>query len=209
MPSDSTLLTIAYHPLAWIPRIRWPALNFAEARLAMNRHLYGEPYGLSPESLEYRYEFERFINLTNFFLDIHWPLSRHPQGRQYLTRHRQSKVLNSRAPGSDVFTHPWTFKHISEAQIIDNELYIARFHSIKGPLVEKHRFFHLLRDLNLPICRHKYSSFSTSVPISWWSCDECFTDFLISIWEDELKGWNCEVTTCHRLGSCRSPFDPI
>ncbi|KAJ4168514.1 hypothetical protein NW754_010428 [Fusarium falciforme] len=59
--------------------MQWPAVNFAEAHLTMNRQVYGEPYGLPLECLEYRYEFERFINLSTDFIDSHFPLCRHPK----------------------------------------------------------------------------------------------------------------------------------
>ncbi|RSL89333.1 hypothetical protein CEP51_001297 [Fusarium floridanum] len=198
-----------HHPFAWVPRVQWPSINFAEARLAVNRHMFGEAYGLPLGPLEYKYEFERFIDLDKGVLEPHVPLSQHRQGRQYLTRHRQRTVSHSRAPDSDVFTRPWTFKHISEAQIIDGELYIVRFHSIKGPPVEMSLVFNLMRDLDLPICHHQRCHISTFLPTSWWSCHACFTDFWISLWMDDLTGWHCEVATCHRLGTCRSPSDPI
>ncbi|RSL58870.1 hypothetical protein CEP54_007593 [Fusarium duplospermum] len=68
------------HPLAWMPETKWPVVNFGEARLVMNRHLYGEPYGLPLSSLEYKYEFQRFINF-NKAIGPHFPLDQHPQGR--------------------------------------------------------------------------------------------------------------------------------
>lgn len=200
---------VNYHPLAWIPKMQWPAVNFAEARLTVNRHMYGESYGLPPGCLEYRYEFERFINLSTGSIDSHFPLDKHPQGHQYLTRDRQRTVRNSRTINSDVFTHAWTFTHVSEARIIDSELYIARFHSIRGPLVERSEFFNLHNSLDLPICKHENASFSTTQPSSWRPCRSCFTDYLVSVWKNDLTGWNCEVRTCHRLGSCRTPSDPI
>lgn len=220
------------HPSAWMPEINWPIINFAEAHLVMNRHLYGETYGLPLRALEYRYEFQRLINFKEA-LGSHFPLDRHPQGRQYLTRHRRKTVWDSHTPHKpNTSTSLWTFKHTSEAKIIDNELYIARFHSIDGPQVKRHDFANLLSSLELPICRH--ASFHRSVntcpyrdmyrpPAEFrclllcknstirrsWSCIDCFTDYSVSIWEDELVGWNFKLATYHRLGNCRSPFEPI
>ena len=70
-------------------------------------------------------------------------------------------------------------------------------------------FFDLVYNLDVPICKHQRCQVSTFLPIAWCSCDECFTDFLISLRKDDLTGWNCGVATCHCLGSCRSPADPI
>ena len=198
----------------------------------MDRHLYGEPYGLPLSSLEYRYEFQRLINLKEA-LGSDFPLDRHPQGRPYLTRERRKTVWGSHTPHKpDTSTSPWTFKHTSEAKIINNELYIARFHSIDGPHVERRDFSKLLRSLELPICRHAgfhrpanacpYRSMyrppaeftcllgcKNSTIRRSWSCIDCFTDYSVSIWGDELVGWNCKLATYHRLGNYRSPFDPI
>lgn len=42
------------------------------------------------------------------------------------------------------------------------------------------------------------------------SCEYCFTDYAISIRGLEGKvDWNLELSTYHRLGSCRSPDDPV
>lgn len=220
------------HPLAWMPEAKWPAVNFATARLVMNRYLYGKPYGLPLSSLDYKYEFERFIDLKKRGIDSHFPLDRHPQGRQHLTRKRLQTIQNSYILNSEVSAHPWAFKHSSQAKIIDNELYIARFHSISGPLVDRRDFIHLLDSLELPICRHigfhrrSLATFArgkfrgpyefdcvvickASAVSRVWSCIDCFTDYSVSIWEEERGDWNCELATYHRLGPCRDPSDPI
>lgn len=41
------------------------------------------------------------------------------------------------------------------------------------------------------------------------SCQYCFTDYMVSIRGVEgMADWNLELSTYHRLGSCRSPDDP-
>ncbi|KPM44426.1 hypothetical protein AK830_g2122 [Neonectria ditissima] len=221
------------HPLAWMPEIRWPVVTFAEAHLVMNRHRNGEPYGLPLDSLEYSFVFERFIDVYGCIYDTHFPLDRHPQGRQYLTRERRRTALKSPTLNTQISTLPWSFKHISKAKVIDNELYLARFHSVNSPPISRLGFCHVLDTLELPICRHgsSYCSIPAICPYRahYWcisqlrsfrtgekghikesrSCPTCFTDFSIVLQGNKLTGWNLELATYHRLGSCWTPDDPI
>ncbi|KAI9163015.1 hypothetical protein HJFPF1_04612 [Paramyrothecium foliicola] len=110
---------------------------------------------------------------------------------------------------------PWAFEHRTEAKIIKDELYLASSHSVIGPLISDRMFSKLIENLNFTICSHVFLSSSykqdREVSSTNWvgSCEDCFTDFEISVLKDkEQNRWNFKLKTYHRLGACRTPLDP-
>ncbi len=220
----------------WRSSPRGPEVAFSEAHLVMNRHLYGKSHGLSIRTLEHHFSFERFINLDGNSKAIrdHFPLERHPPARRYLTRRLLKTLVESRliSPSADLVV-PWRFTHDYRAKIIDDELFLARFHSIGGPSVSTSSFKKLLTCIGLPVCQHLIGSGSPDMPQIMrpiyqhhilhidrfpaflschrvgGSCRICFTDYTISIRGKEgVEDWHLELTnTYHRLGSCRTIDD--
>lgn len=242
----------------------------------MNRHRCGESHGLSIQTLERHFSFERFLILDNGETIDYFPLERHQPGRRPLTRLLRKTIVDARnrlrpkrhprgryphiqrlrktkvkgRPKSHIslphecglidkpFSQsvdsvlPWRFMHNYTAKIINNELFLARFHFIAGPSVSPAKFKKLLDSIGLPVCRHLLCSPTGHSPHLFTqyripqvdnsrgnlldchravgSCPFCFTDYMISIRRSKGKDdWNLELTTYHRLGSCRSPDDPI
>lgn len=168
---------------SWRPVAEGPEIEFSEARLVMNRHLYGESHGLPITTLERNFSFERYIILENDGpIEDHFPIERHPPGRRHRTRLLQKSLLGAKTepkwhdsertfldeiantqffceptqpvPQSMDSMVPWKFTHSYSAKIIDNELFAARFHSISGPSVSPDRFKSLIRSIKLPVCLH-------------------------------------------------------
>lgn len=119
---------------------------------------------------------------------------------------------------------PWKFSHEYTAKIINNELFVARNHWIQGPGMPLLRYQRLLCDVSLPICRHlfcdsgsdavpeveRFSSRGLGCSRSRGSCRCCFTDYTISISQDDGPGgFHIDLNTYHRLGACPSIDDPI
>lgn len=256
-------------PLSWRPQTKAPEVTFSEAHLAMNRHLYGEPHGISFRTLQRHFDFERCIALDGSDTNgDHFPLEQHPTGRCHLTRSRRKMILWNRARmetwpfplntfeveildmQADTMVRlplnltpilPWKFKHNYAAEIVDGELYMASFHHITGPAVPIKKFTMLLNCTRLKVCRHLFCCTVSTLPNPGCyecipqvdvllhlrhvdkvqqrsvdcdrdagSCRYCFTDYLVSIrGGDEKTDWTLELSTYHRLGSCRTPDDPV
>ncbi|KAK2589846.1 hypothetical protein QQS21_012476 [Conoideocrella luteorostrata] len=195
---------------AWRPEMKWPAITFEEAHSIMHQHLHGSQLELSLKSLEYNFSFVRYIDVGEY---SHFPLG--------------SQTQNP----STMLTVPWTFKHSAEAKIIDDDLYIARFHTVIGPPTPRKKMMGLLHEMALPICKHTsfYRSRTSSdmlksqhrvIPelaspkrsrnLSFKrsrTCAVCSTDYSFEIREGKCKGWKIQLATYHRLGRCESPYD--
>lgn len=150
----------------------------------MNRHLYGEAYGITLQTLQRHFDFERFIAIDGFStVDDHFPLRRHSPGTRHLTRSHRTRLLRNRAMtdmgpwewpfdgavaevldsqvhtmlSSPLESLPilWTFKHsYYTGKIMDDELYLANLHHITGPRVTTAQFTLALNSIGLKVCRH-------------------------------------------------------
>ncbi|KAK2017553.1 hypothetical protein LZ32DRAFT_644259 [Colletotrichum eremochloae] len=221
----------------WKPAVRGlggnePAITFAEARLIMDKHLFGDARGISIERFEKSFHFSRVIPYqdTNglfmsgsYPLESHFPLEQHISKMRYHLRPRNATV--------------WSFEHTTSAKVINNELFIHRHHAILGPPCDLGLFVKVIDSLELPVCRHilgcSYaqrmgSSASACIPElhtlrvvpahSKWdihpdqgirSCQFCATDYEISIQRgSNQQNWGVKLTTYHKLGQCRTPDDP-
>ncbi|KAI8675912.1 hypothetical protein NCS57_00493900 [Fusarium keratoplasticum] len=222
----------------------------------MNRHLYGEKHGLPLDHLAYDYEFGRFIDLDRPYDQSHFPLERHSEGQQVLTPEEEwifedgtaaweylthpdcnfaptAHAIYTHRPDSWLVSQIWHFKHISEARIIDNELYLRRRHVIKGPPVSVASFKYLLESVDLPLCRHIRPSGYYRLDSRYYyhvdmglpeirnlelghdvqvsrSCRVCYTDYILVIENPNTStGWTLDFITFHRFGYCRSLSEPI
>lgn len=121
----------------------------------------------------------------------------------------------------------WRFTHDYKVKIIDDELFIARFHTIRGPgLPCDEQFLQLLDKFNLPVCAHlcclrptesRYSIVGEMrdpcgktpyVSEAIGSCVGCFSDYEIKIRQGDMdQELRVDLMTYHRLGSCRTPQD--
>ena len=258
----------------WQPETKGPTVWFSEARLVMNRHFYGEPYGLATQSLQMEILFERYVRCDIQSHVTNISLERSCSSREYLTRHRREALEAQRRPqektsSTSPLTHltgqlhrtesvgsrlgpdhsversiesfkPWIFTHSRSARIIDDELFLRHFHRIvTDSPTPRGELSGVIDSVGLPICLHLACHSDTFVPrMSVWnarqyipqlryfrcgmaypdivgSCAFCFTDYTIFIVPHggEEAGaktrWTFELTTYHRLGSCRAPDDPV
>jgi hypothetical protein len=223
--------------LLWHPCMREATVHFMEAYLVMNRHFFGELHGLPLQTLERHSTFEKFIDLESGHMTEgsarqDWLRS---SSRFDFPRTCEQTVFNRRPEGSraEAFQRPWRFSFDYVPKIIDDELYIARFHKIDGPMVFWKHLVELLNSIHLPICHHlqclaKVESYCHlfiqynygSIPLEdvtldqshrqESSCLNCYTDYDIWLNRDEdKKEWSLRLCTYHYLGSCRSPHDII
>lgn len=226
---DDRLLT--WRPIVCGIKNRAPEITFSEGRLIMNRHFFGEAYGLPIKYLERTIRIKRFISLAHGDEKAdHFPLDSHLPGKTSLPRLPEHYK-------------PWEFAHRTNANVINDELFLRRSHDISGPRCTSAEFYRAINNLELPICRHilcasnlppRYidggwllrrdtvivpelqsarayatvleSKTQHQTPIR--SCASCFTDYTIEIEEGNIqKEWKMKLITWHRLGGFRSPDD--
>jgi hypothetical protein len=151
--------------------------------------------------------------------------------RRRLDRFRQG-IFDQIPKGSKTASakKPWRFSFDYTPKIINNKLYIGRFHRVDGPLVSWTKFAALLGSIHFPICHHlefmpkhdgtisiqhtdrvrsyTHVVYDKKVDKREGSCPDCFADFDFDMTKDEVKGeWSVRFSTYHCLGSCRSPYD--
>lgn len=109
-PDSGTEIT-KYATNSWMASYDGPEIPFADVYLVMNRHFYGQPYGLPIEHLERSYTFEKFIPSykSSCVAFDHFPLERHASGNIRRLRYKRHKPnepatsttkTSSRDPGS-------------------------------------------------------------------------------------------------------------
>lgn len=201
----------------------------------MNRYFYGSLHGLPLKILERHAAFEKYIVLKDGmdFGVVDWDDHLEMQRRRTCLNGFRRGVFDQRpeGPAAVGLEKPWRFSYDYAPRIINDELYIARFHRIDGPLVSWKQLTALLGSIHLPICHHLevvaeyYGDIliqHTDRPVSFayvvfdeeageesGSCPDCFADYDFSLTRDEVKKeWSLRFSTYHCLGSCRSPYDP-
>ncbi|UKZ93048.1 uncharacterized protein TrAFT101_007981 [Trichoderma asperellum] len=218
--------------LLWHPSTVEARIPFMDAYLVMNRHFYGSLHGTSLRTLERHVAFEKYIefnddiSLDPFDWDDYWAMD---QRHKCLKMFGQG-VLDRKPTGSaaGAFERPWRFSFDYVPRIINDELYIARFHRIDGPMVSWKHFATLLSSIHLPLCDHLefvaeshggiliqhidkpipllYVLFDETIIKKGGSCPDCFADYDFSLKRVEDKNeWSLRLSTYHCLGSCRSP----
>ncbi|KKP01676.1 hypothetical protein THAR02_06222 [Trichoderma harzianum] len=172
-------------PLIWHPVLKEAHLSFMEAYLVMDRHFYGESHGLPLSTLERHSKFEKFIILNRTAINDRDDWDDNLRKVLRVSKACKQTVFDVKPQGSKAkaFQAPWRFSFDSIPKIIDNELYIARTHTVEGPMVG---------------WEHLQSG----------SCHYCYTDYDISLQRDkDKKEWRLKISTYHFLGACRSPAD--
>lgn len=222
--------------LLWHPSAKEAMLPFMDAYLVMNRHFYGDLHGVQLQVLERHAAFEKYLVLNDglylgpFDWNKYWPLDRTCEARKALKAFNKG-VFDQRPEGSAAgsFERPWRFSYDYVPRIINDELYMARFHKIDGPMVPWQHFAALLNSIQLPICHHlefKVEAYGSILiehidrqialsnvlyddmnNVERGSCIDCFADYDFSVTRDVAKKeWSFRFTTYHCLGACRSPF---
>ncbi|KAJ4854840.1 f-box domain-containing protein [Trichoderma breve] len=222
-------------PLLWHPVLKEAHLDFMEAYLVMDSHFYGESHGLPLSTLERHSKFEKFIILNRTTINDRDDWNDDLRKSLKVSKACKQTVFDVRPQGSKAkaFQAPWRFSFDSIPKIIDNELYIARTHTVEGPMVGWEHLARLLESIHLPICRHlrcitetysychiiiSRSHNNRSICQKDWnhdhhfqqsgSCQYCYTDYDISLQRDnDKKEWRLKICTYHYLGACRSPAD--
>lgn len=222
----------------WHPSTRESTVHFMEAHLVMNRHIFGELHGLPLQTLARQATFEKFIvfNHTNLFQQFHW----HSDVKTSQRLELQKYIFDQRPEGAAVEVcpeTPWRFSFNYQPRIINDTLYIARFHTVDGPKVRWVDFAGLLNSMNLPICCHlqlvaevlalgnvfvrhcdrdnNEPSVIDKVRFSGLyqdsgTCTDCNTDydFQFSLKTNGANDeWSLLFCTYHHLGACRSQYD--
>ncbi|KAK4085699.1 uncharacterized protein Triagg1_689 [Trichoderma aggressivum f. europaeum] len=224
--------------LLWHPVHEEAHLYFMEAYLAMDRHFYGESHGLPLSTLERHLKFEKFIVLNRTAINDRDDWDDDLRKALKVSKACKRTVFDfkpRRGSKAKAFQTPWRFSFDSVPKIIDNELYMARTHTVEGPVVAWEHLARLLESIHLPICCHLRCITEThtychiyiarcyndrSICHKDWnqnhhfqqsgSCKYCYTDYDISLQRDEAtKEWRLKVCTYHCLGPCRSPDDLI
>ncbi|KAM0457462.1 hypothetical protein ACHAO4_003262 [Trichoderma viride] len=219
--------------LLWHPASREARLDFMDANLVMDRHFLGSRYGLPLKNLERHAAFEKYIVLKDNmdFGQTDWEGPRQMAWRRRALNLFRQGVFDQRPKSKDAgLEKPWRFSFDYVPKIINDELYIGRFNRIDGPLVSFRQFAALLGSINLPICHHLeivaepdgdiliqhtdrpinflYAVFDEEKDEQYGSCPDCFADYDFLLKSDEDKQeWSLRLSTYHRLGTCRSPYD--
>ncbi|KAL7952891.1 hypothetical protein V8C34DRAFT_318653 [Trichoderma compactum] len=203
----------------------------------MDRHFYGESHGLPLSTLERHLKFKKFIILNRTTINDRDDWDDNLREALQVSKACKRNVLDSRPQGSKAkaFRAPWRFSFDSIPKIMDNELYIARTHTVEGPMVGWEHLARLLESIHLPICCHLRCITEThsychiyinrnnndrSICQRDWnhthhfqqsgSCRYCYTDYDVSLQRDKAKKeWRLKICTYHYLGPCRSPDDLI
>ncbi|KAH9225974.1 hypothetical protein K456DRAFT_1851221 [Colletotrichum gloeosporioides 23] len=216
-----------------------PAITFAEARLVMDNHFLGGSRGISIERLENSFQFNREIPPDDDDLPTaHFPLEQHVSKTRYNLRPRFGARRERLGLLSRQNAAVWSFTHKTSAKVIDDELFIRRHHDILGPPCTLEFFVKIMDSPELPVCRHilgcshaqllgtqasaciaELHSLRIIQTDSQWdihpdqgiaSCSICSTDYEISIERgSNQRNWGLKLTTCHKLGQCRTPDDPL
>lgn len=218
----------------WHPASREARLAFMDAHLVMDRHFLGSQYGLPLRNLKRHDAFEKYIVLNDSmdFGQIDWDDDDEMARRRHsLNVFNQGVSDQGPGPKDTSLGKPWRFSLDYVPKIINDELYMGRFNRIDGPLVSFEQFAALLGSIHLPICHHlevvsePYGDIivqHTDRPINqlravldgdnderYGSCPDCFADYDFCLKKDEDKQeWSLRLSTFHRLGACRSPYDP-
>ncbi|CAM1501667.1 Fc.00g036510.m01.CDS01 [Cosmosporella sp. VM-42] len=201
---------------SWRPEAGGPEVAFSEAHLVMNRHLYGDRHGLPIKTLEYSYSGENDARGVHLYFPPGYSPPSFPRPQDPTT--------------------PWKFIQNTTAKIINNELFLARLHRVSAPPMSAYLFEKFINSLGWPICHHLVCSagfLAPDQPKTPWrkcipqlhyqdpfrprdsrrgfgGCSDCFTDYMVSMQGSNGKSnWTFELTTYHRLGSCRSIDDPV
>lgn len=221
-------------PLLWHPGASEANVMFMEAFLVMDRHLHGESYGLPLSTLERRAAFEKYIMLSRG-TPVQPAVEDNDSKRPCITRDSRQTVFDQKPeePCKRALKKPWRFSFRYTPRIINNELYIARCHTIHGPLVSWELFTKLINSIHLPVCHHMQcyakkslycrllvqSAHDRSPAVTprfdgchqiMGSCHYCYSDFDSMLRHDaDKKEWSLKICTYHYLGPCRSPEDGI
>ncbi|PON27103.1 hypothetical protein TGAM01_v204052 [Trichoderma gamsii] len=220
--------------LLWHPASREAKLAFMDAYLVMDRHFLGSRYGLPLRNLERHAAFEKYIVLNNDmdFGQIDWDDDDEmARRRQSLNLFNQGVFDQGLGPNEASLWKPWRFSFDYVPKIINDELFIGRFNRIDGPLVSFEQFAALLGSIHLPICHHLeivsepygdiliqhtdepmnhlYAVIDKETDVLYGSCPDCFADYDFSVKRvEDQQEWSVRLSTYHRLGACRSPYDP-
>lgn len=219
--------------LLWHPASREAKIDFMDAHLVMDRHFLGSQYGLPLQNLERHATFQKYIVLNSCmdFGNVSWDDDEEMELRRRKLTHFNQGVSDQRLESKDAnSSKPWRFSFDYVPKIINDELYIGRFNRIDGPLVPFRQLAALLVSIHLPICHHLeivpqpdgripiehtdrpvnylYAVFDEKMIDPYGSCPDCFADYHFRLERDEDKQeWSLRLSTYHRLGACRSPYD--
>ncbi|KAF9879294.1 hypothetical protein CkaCkLH20_03527 [Colletotrichum karsti] len=197
-----------FAPLGYINR-----LEYAKARLVMNRHLYGSSHGLPVEMLNWDGHGKLFLDGDHFkAATAAW--------RARITGDSRHVIF-----AKIDYTQTW------RARIVDDELYLAIFQTAYHPSSQIENIETCLRHRFGRICRHVTIWNMRDPPPNWititrdtaepphfaayihhntiLSCPICFTDAQVNTTWCSIRGqWSVQMTTWRQFGKCRSPSDP-
>ncbi|KAL1866128.1 hypothetical protein VTK73DRAFT_4873 [Phialemonium thermophilum] len=161
-------------------------VTFHEAHLVMNRHFYGAGHGLRIETMRRHFQLDRYFNSETWhfagYYFPHFPLERHfptPPG----------------CPRLDIPVCTHLVAHVQEPRKLAGKPHSDIWRPI-GYLR-----FNRLRDRQFRDC--------DAVD----SCCECPTDYEVSLRGEssgtstDKREYDLAITTYHRLGQCRTPFE--
>ncbi|KAF6808277.1 hypothetical protein CMUS01_13934 [Colletotrichum musicola] len=213
-----------------------PEITFTEAHLVMNRHFYGAAHGLPIQHFESGFEFDRHITLGEGNISMnHFPLENHHSSSR---KHdlRPTRPPPSQSATRWPFSHRTSAKIIDDAlflcrrhrvtappcsmadfcRVVDSlELPVCRDIYGSSQMPSLHFWVE-----GSETCIPKLLALRTGVTepetdvhpdAAVRSCSHCFTDYEISVNRGRLpdEEWRLELVTYHKLGSCRTPEDPV
>ncbi|KAL6818260.1 hypothetical protein GGI42DRAFT_309669 [Trichoderma sp. SZMC 28013] len=139
-------------PPSFSPFLFDTKISFIEANLVMSRHFHGFSHGTSLRGLERCSIFEDVIELGKCLRFRRW-LKR----RNYISEDlvgAKTEFLGDNLAALPRRENAWRFSFRSSPKIIDDELFIARFYTLTGPLVSQEQLKKLMENTSIPICSH-------------------------------------------------------